>query len=133
MIKEADSGQVVWQKSTTDKMRFAIEYIHSVERTPVWDYFQIKQDQIWLVGTKYESYGAGLPFLNKNKYIIADDKFEIKEIDKKLDEIPLRVSDYARHKLIIGNKEYKLFKMVEPKSLVQIRVESRNGWQMLLD
>ncbi|KXS45617.1 MULTISPECIES: DUF1850 domain-containing protein [unclassified Candidatus Frackibacter] len=126
VIKESESGKVIWQQPGQGTVKFAIKYLHSVERTPVWEYFAVKDDKLYLTGTKYESYGAGLPFLKQHTYVIEDDKFEIKNIDKELNLIPLRVSDYALHRFIINKQEYKLYQMTEPQNLVIIKVKEKS-------
>ncbi|WP_234983899.1 DUF1850 domain-containing protein [Selenihalanaerobacter shriftii] len=126
VIQEAESDKVIWQQPVEGNIEFAIKYLHSVERTPVWEYFVVKDNKLYLTGTRYESYGAGLPFLKQHTYVVGDGKFEIKNIDKKLDSIPLRVSDYALHKFIIDKEEYKLYKMTEPQNLVIIKVKNQN-------
>ncbi|PRX17805.1 hypothetical protein BX659_1488 [Orenia metallireducens] len=132
-VKEAKTDKIIWQERVEEGTTFAIEYLHSVERTPVWEYFEVKKGEIFLTGTLYESYGAGLPFLKKNNYIVANDKFEIKDINKKLDNIPLRVSDYAKHKLIYGDEEYKLYDITQPQNLVVISVEKKSKIRLLVE
>jgi hypothetical protein len=133
VVKEAKANKIIWQEKVEEGANFAIEYLHSVERTPVWEYFKVKNGEIFLTGTLYESYGAGLPFLKKNNYIVANDKFEIKDINRKLDNIPLRISDYAQHKFIYGDEEYKLYDITQPQSLVVISVERRSRIRLLVE
>lgn len=131
VIKEAETGKIIWQRPVTKEVKFAIEYLHSVEKTPVWEYFQVKGGKLYLTGTRYESYGAGLPFLKKHNYIVSDDKFEIKEINEQLEKIELRVSDYAKHKFIVNGQEYKLYQMTEPMNLVVIDLKVMNQLELL--
>ncbi len=126
IIEEAKTGNIIWQKVVTSGGQFAIEYLHSVERTPVWEYFNVRENQIFLIGTLYESYGAGLPFLKRHNYKVTNDKFEISNINYKLDNIPLRVSDYAKHKFIYQQEEYKLYDMTQAQNLIIIKVEDQN-------
>lgn len=132
VVQNADSGQVIYQQQVSPELNFAIKYTHSVENTPVWDYFKVTKGQLFLTSTKYMSYGAGLPFLDKNDYVVEEGQFIIKDIDTKLEQIPLRVSDYAKHKLLINGQSYKLYKMTVPQTLVKIRVVEQNYYQLLL-
>ena len=132
VIKEAKTGKVIWEQKLTADTKFAIKYLHSVQQTPVWEYFKVVEGQLYLTGTKYESYGAGLPFLPQHEYIVDQGQFIIKEINRKLANIPLRVSDYARHRLIINDQTYKLFKLTKPQNLVLIQVEERNYLDLLV-
>ena len=131
VVEEAATERVVYQQQVDRGLKFAIKYTHSVENTPVWDYFKVLEGDILLTSTKYMSYGAGLPFLNKNDYQIENDKFVIKEINTKLAQIPLRVSDYAKHKLVIDDQVYRLYKLTATQNLVMIKVEEKNLYQLL--
>jgi hypothetical protein len=41
---------------------FSTEYIHSVQRTPVWDIYRIVGERIWSWQERVQSHNAGLPF-----------------------------------------------------------------------
>ena len=41
---------------------YATRYIHSVQKTPVEDYYQIIRGRIWSVRERAQSHNAGLPF-----------------------------------------------------------------------
>jgi hypothetical protein len=41
---------------------YATRYIHSVQKTPVEDYYKIIRGRIWPVRTRVQSHNAGLPF-----------------------------------------------------------------------
>ncbi len=134
IIKEDKTGRIIWQHFIESPEKdFAIKYLHSVENTPVWEYFTIEQKQIILTGTEYESYGAGLPFLNNYNYTVADDKFIINGINRKLENIPLRVSDYAKHTFIFASNEYKLYQLTRPENLVIIKVVEMNNIKIWIE
>ena len=40
---------------------FSIEFIHSVNKSPVIDYFEIREDGIYGIKTVYYGFGAGVP------------------------------------------------------------------------
>ncbi|WP_408954971.1 DUF1850 domain-containing protein [Natroniella sp. ANB-PHB2] len=119
VIKDG-TGDIRWEVASQDGLEFAIGYLHSVAKTPVWEFFQVKEGQLYLIGTEYQSYGAGLPFSDKDNYSIRDDKFKIKGIDKKLECISLLIGNKTEHKFLIENKEYELYKVVEPMKRVKI-------------
>ncbi|MBM7556918.1 DUF1850 domain-containing protein [Halanaerobacter jeridensis] len=131
LVVEEARGRVIYQQRVDSGFKFAIKYTHSVENTPVWDYFKVLDRNILLTSTKYMSYGAGLPFLKKNNYQVQDEKFIIKEINTQLEKIPLRVSDYAKHKLLIDQEVYKLYQLTAAQNLVMIKVEEKNLYQFL--
>ncbi|ADO76581.1 DUF1850 domain-containing protein [Halanaerobium praevalens] len=104
--------------------QFSLKYLHSVARTPVIEFFKIKDQKILLTGTEYQSYGAGLPTSNNlGDYILKDNKFIIQNIDQVLPEIMLRVSNYAQTEFIYNQKTYKLFKLAKNETLFQIKIK----------
>lgn len=119
----AKETKTIWQKKIETGDSFSIKYIHSVAKTPVIEFFEIKDGKILLTGTEYESYGAGLPTSTEGDYILKNDKFLIKNINQFLPEILLRVSDYAEHKFIYKNNSMKLFEMVKTETLLQFKTE----------
>jgi len=132
VVEEATTNKVIYQHRIEQEVDFAIKYTHSVEKTPVWDYFQTSGKEILLTSTRYKSYGAGLPFLNKNKYTVANDQFVIEDINTKLQHIPLRVSDYAKHKLLIEENIYKLYQLTSNQNLLLFKVEDKSWYQFIL-
>ena len=130
LVEEAANEEIIYQQHIKQGAEFAIKYIHSVEKTPVWDYFKVTEEDILLTSTKYMSYGAGLPFLKKNNYIVENDRFIIKEIDTKLEQIPLRVSDYAKHELVVNDESHQLYQLTKTQNLVLIKVEDKNLYQL---
>jgi hypothetical protein len=132
VVEEATTNKIIYQQRIESEVNFAIKYTHSVENTPVWDYFKISGEEILLTSTRYKSYGAGLPFLNKNKYTVANEQFLIEDINIKLDQIPLRVSNYAKHKLLIEEDIYKLYQLTSNQNLLLFKVEKKSRYQFIL-
>jgi len=127
------SDKIIWEQKVKDGDDFSIKYLHSVAKTPVIEFFEIKDGKILLTGTEYQSYGAGLPTsAEQGDYIVADDKFIIKNIDQKLPQIMLRVSDYAQHEFIYNEKNYKLYENVKTETLLQIKTEKFSYLRFIL-
>jgi hypothetical protein len=127
------ADEIIWEEKINAGDSFSIRYQHSVARTPVIEFFEIKDGKILLTGTEYQSYGAGLPTsAEQGDYIVADDKFIIKNIDQKLPEIMLRVSDYAQHEFIYNEKNYKLYENVKTETLLQIKTEKFSYLRFIL-
>jgi len=125
--------QIIWEEKINDGDSFDISYQHSVARTPVIEFFEIKDGKILLTGTEYQSYGAGLPTsAEMGEYIVENDKFIIKNINQFLPEIMLRVSDYAQHEFIFKQENYKLYKNIKTETLLQIKTEEISYFTFIL-
>ena len=125
--------KIIWEEKIEAGDSFSIRYQHSVARTPVIEFFEIKDGKILLTGTEYQSYGAGLPTeAVQGEYVVEDDKFIIKDINQFLPEILLRVSDYAEHEFIFNQKNYKLYESVKTETLLQIKTEKISYFTFIL-
>ncbi len=132
-IIDYQADRIIWEQKVNDGSNFSIKYIHSVAKTPVIEFFEIKDGKILLTGTEYQSYGAGLPTsAAQGDYIVADDKFIIKNINQELPEIMLRVSDYAQHEFIYNDQIYKLYDIVRTETLLQIKTEQFSYLRFIL-
>lgn len=132
-LRDYKNNKVIWQHRVKSGDEFTIKYNHSVARTPVLEFFEIKDGKILLTGTEYQSYGAGLPTsAQKGEYILENDKFIIKNIDQVLPEILLRVSDYAEHEFIYNQESFKLYEMVAAETLLQIKTETISYFTFIL-
>ena len=132
-IIDYKTKQIIWEENIDNGDQFNIKYQHSVARTPVIEFFEIKDGKILLTGTEYQSYGAGLPTsTEQGDYLVENDKFIIKNIDQFLPEIMLRVSDYAEHEFIFNKQSYKLYKTVKTETLLQIKTQKFNYLKFIL-
>jgi len=125
-IIDYKENNIIWEAEVVEGDQFTIKYLHSVAKTPVLEIFEIRKGEILLIATEYQSYGAGLPFLNEHQYTLENNKFIIREINKKLPQILLRVSDYALHEFIYQNKSYKLYELVSDETLLEISTKKTN-------
>jgi hypothetical protein len=124
---------IIWEEKVKDGDNFEIKYQHSVARTPVIEFFEIKDGKILLTGTEYQSYGAGLPTsAEQGDYIVENDRFIIKNINQFLPEIMLRVSDYAKHEFIFKQESFKLYKNLKTETLLQIKTEKISYFTFIL-
>lgn len=132
-IYDLDKNNLIFSEPVKNTDSFTIKYNHSVARTPVFEIFIIQNEKIYLKKTIYQSYGAGLPFLNKNDYKLKNDKFIIDNIDQQLPEILLRVSSYAEHKFIYADNTYKLYSLSEDENLLKIYLEREKVFSKILE
>ena len=56
-----NSGAILLSHRADDGETFAIEYIHSVNKSPVTEFYQIREQQIWLTALEFYTFGAGMP------------------------------------------------------------------------
>ncbi len=60
IIKNQETGELYKSFKVNEGDIFSVEFIHSVNQSPVCDYFEIKNGKIYAVKTKYSAFGAGV-------------------------------------------------------------------------
>lgn len=103
---------------------FTIKYIHSVERTPVWETYSVESGEIILKETIFQSFGAGLPSTSPYDFDIVEDGFRLYNIDQKMTNLIYRTGAVrANHELIIGDKIYPFIDFSKPTEGVQFEAQ----------
>lgn len=118
-IINGNTGKFVYLDDIEKYKNFYITFIHSVNRTPVNEYYKIVDDRIILYKTSFYSYGAGMSdgsdipnsimTFNENGLVQLD-------LYKEFNEITYYVGTFANHTLHFGDKELMLKDLLEPKS-----------------
>ncbi len=106
---------------------FVLGYIHSVLLTPATEYFKVAEDNsLNLYKTVYESFGVGLPFSKEDgEFEIDGDKFILK-VERKFDNINMRISPIPKHWLEIGSARYEMLDLIEkPEDLINLYAQDR--------
>lgn len=102
---------------------FTVEYIHSVQLTPVTETYKIDGYNIILEETTFKSYGAGLPATTPYKFEITGNGFRIYDINELMEYLVYRTgAERANHKLIFKNKDYEFLSFSEPRAGVQFKI-----------
>lgn len=104
---------------------FTIEYTHSVQLTPVSETYIINGNNIILMESYFQSYGAGLPSTTPYKFEIKDKGFRIYDINEIMENLVYRTgAERANHKLIINDNEYKFLEFAKPRAGVRFNVKN---------
>lgn len=61
LLQNEQSGKVLFCGEAADGERFSVSYIHSVNKSPVTEYYQIQSSEIYLTELRYKAFGAGMP------------------------------------------------------------------------
>lgn len=111
-VVDAVNGEVYISKNIALGDEFSVEFIHSVNKSPVEDFYQIREDGIYVVRTKYYGFGAGvqteLEEGQKLEYEDNGSSMVITGIDKKMDNLQYIVGTVSDHVLRLGKEEISL-------------------------
>jgi hypothetical protein len=124
-VEEMRSGVRLYQAPVKVGDRFALEFVHSVERTPVKEVFRIERySKIYLIETEYESFGAGLPTMpdEGEQSVVEGGKIRITGMRREIEPFLIAVSPIPGHVLTIGGEEVVLASLAKPGTGLRIRV-----------
>jgi len=126
-ITDGKSGQQKFAVKMRVKDSFAIEFVHSIHKTPVIEEYYIGDElDLVLDRVAYESYGVGMPssiepgqtFKQENgKYIIGNIQRRVKFIDLAIGQV------IADHQLNIHDRKVALSHINPPGSWVRIQIK----------
>lgn len=124
LAREIKTNKYIKSWKIKEDESFTIEYIHSVQLTPVSETYIVKKDKIILIESYFNSYGAGLPATTPYKFQITGKGFRIYEINEIMEYLIYRTgAERANHKLILGGREYVFLDFTEPRSGVEFNVK----------
>lgn len=90
--------------------RFTVRFVHSVNKSPVYDTFEIRGRELWLVETRHYDFGAGmqaeLPPGQTLSY--AEDGAMVIGMETLMEELVYIVSPVSGHVLEINGTEQSL-------------------------
>lgn len=104
-----------------------IEFIHSVQKTPVQEYFLVRGiDDLLLNKTIYQSLGVGLPFLaSEGSLQTTKDGHFVLKMHREFKTIKIRTGLEASPKIYYQGGVFPIYELYDPGTLVEIKVEKR--------
>ncbi len=119
VVERVDTGEQIIVQSVEDGTTVGLEYMHSVEKTRVYDEYTI--DGVMLENTRmeFESYGWGLP---ARANVTEEDGMFVYDPPGELRELTVKPGTVANHTLYIGDQKYDLVDRADAES-VTLRVE----------
>lgn len=102
---------------------FTVAYTHSVQLCPVTETYVIKDGEIILTETYFESFGAGLPASTPYTFEMKNKGFRIYDINEVMNNLVYRTgAERANHELIYKDKSYKFLDFSKPRTGVEFKV-----------
>jgi hypothetical protein len=110
VIRDSDSGKVYGSWTAEEGSEFAVEFIHSVNQTPVRDTFHIEGGRIRPVETRFYSFGAGMQTdLGEGQRLTREgDALIITGFTNSFKELQFIVGTVSDHILFIKNERISL-------------------------
>jgi hypothetical protein len=101
---------------------FVLSYVHSVNRRPVYDTLRAVGDHLVIVGSRFDSFGAGMPDGSDGQLAIAPDGWLVYRVERPTPEVVVRVGRVAEHTLTIKGEQLALTRLAPPGSPLRLQV-----------
>lgn len=106
-IQRVDTGQLLGAFYVPRGDEFYVEFKHSVNRTPVREYYRMENGKTVLSRAEYVSFGAGMPEVPEQKGSVLrteDGVLRLDDINQPLDSFIYRIGIYAGHTLVVKGR-----------------------------
>lgn len=127
VVADEQTGKILYSTAVEPGCEFCMKYIHSVNKSPVEDIFEILDDNsIMLKKTIFRSFGAGVPYELEDGQVldVGDDRMKIDNIDREIDSYLLRIGTIAEHTLYINGQGIRMDSLASPQRTVRLEVRS---------
>lgn len=132
-ITNGNTGELVYVDDISNVREFYISFRHSVNRTPVNEFYKISNNKFIVYKTTFYSYGAGMPEYepqSNQTLTISNGLVQIENMDRELDSFTTLVGTYADHHFNFKGKSLKLSQYVEPQSPAEFKVERVSAFDL---
>jgi len=132
-VAEPSGGRPFFRAPMWGKEEFQICFIHSVNRRPVCDRLRVEGENLLILGSRFDSFGAGIPDGSTQEGVLRrlPDGWLEWRVHRPVSEVILRVGRTADHRLVVKGKEIPLSQLAEPGQALSFRPGRACLWEIL--
>ncbi len=114
---------------------WAVSYVHSVNKRPVYDYLQIEGKEIRILRSRYDAFGAGMPETTspEKPLRIGPDGWLEYTVNRLVPEVTIFVGRVAAHELHLKGRRIAFTSLARPGSALRFSAEKRSFVQILTE
>lgn len=134
-VTDVQTQQPVLYLRCSQGEEFIIGFTHSVNKRPVHDYVRVNQDNLLVVKSRYDAFGAGMPESAPPGAVlrtIDGNILELTNINLEMPEIGLFVGTVANHTLTNKGNTLALTDIVPPGTQLKftvVRISHLDMWK----
>ena len=128
ILRNGDTGKVFAAYPVNEGDEFSVTFVHSVNRTPVTDVYQIRSGAIYVTRTIYYSFGAGVQTRIEAGQTLdygADGSMVVNGFERRMDSLSYIVGTVSDHILKIGEESVSLRNLCGRNATVRFDCGSR--------
>jgi hypothetical protein len=128
VIRDADTGRAFASLPAAEGTVFAIEFLHSVNKSPVRDTFCVQGAAFAALSTRFQAFGAGMQSdLAPGERLAWDgEALELSGFDRRFSELRFVLAPATDHVLYIEGRELSLKGLCGANAHIVIQVEGGN-------
>ncbi|WP_162523489.1 DUF1850 domain-containing protein [Calorimonas adulescens] len=119
-VYDQTTGKLLFEVPLLDD-RFSLWYIHSIQLTPSYENFMVKNGKMILYETVYETVGVGLPSINEGSFYMKDGKMVMK-LHREFKEILLRIYPKPDNSIVVRGKKFRLMNYAGSEDLIRLSI-----------
>jgi len=130
VVRDYDTGKVFLKLDADECNRFSVGYVHSVNKTPVVETYEIRDCEIYVVEGKFYNFGAGMQteYPDGVTYTYADDGAIIASgYNIYCKDLIYCVGMWSDHILEFNGNEYSLRDICGRGTMVEFKITKGKG------
>jgi len=123
-IVDGRDGYIAFCAGVRPGEEFVLSYVHSVNKRPVYHTLRAEADHLVIVGSRFDSFGAGMPEASTQDgtLTLSKDSWLEWSVNRAVPDITVRVGWVAEHTLHVKGREIRLADLAEPGKPLTMRV-----------
>ena len=115
-------GKTIAVADAEENLPLKIEFIHSVQKTPVIEELIFSGGEFVLQRTRYKSQGVGLPFDEADGNFYRDGEwFIFDDMNRRFKNLELRTGKGTQLKITLNGSEFELYKKFPPGTKIIVK------------
>jgi hypothetical protein len=123
-VANVKKAELLFCARMAENEEFVLSFIHSVNKRPVFDTLRIEGNQLLIVKSRFDSFGAGMPEGSQ----MGQDGWLEWVVNRPVPEVTLFVGWVANHSLRLKGREIPLADLAEPGTLLSLRVQKASRY-----
>lgn len=133
-VEEATTGEIKTLFTPSPDQEFYVEFTHSVNRTTVREYYELRAGKIVLTRAEYTSFGAGMPEVPETEgstLSMRDGVLRLDKINQPMPDFIYRIGTIAGHTLHIGGQVVPFTSIAPPQTALRFRYRAVSSYVFL--
>lgn len=126
LVLMGENNQIYQKLPISENEEFSIEFVHSVNQSPVIDYYKVAEGEIYVTATKYYGFGAGVQTELKGNETLTyteDNGMLITGINQKMEHLTYVVGMVSDHVLHYRGQRISLKEVCNKGAMVEFIVQ----------